>query len=106
MLQSSDPVAMFPVSAAEPRSVFRLVAWWMLSPVLFRNFLKILGMDVIAFATNAYAYSDRKGGVNYAPVSTMVSTYCEATEKLTEVRTVSTPAPLASTTTSPTLSMT
>jgi 2-polyprenyl-3-methyl-5-hydroxy-6-metoxy-1,4-benzoquinol methylase len=77
MLVSEEPVAKFPVNADAPLSVYRQVVWWMLSPVLIRNFLKILGLEVVAFTTHLYEYGNPAGGTNRMPLSTMVSVRTE-----------------------------
>jgi len=72
MLVSDQPIAMFPVNAQTPESAFRLVVWWMLSPVLLRNFLKILGLEAVAFTAHEYEYGDPKQAKNRMTLNTMV----------------------------------
>jgi SAM-dependent methyltransferase len=74
---SDQPVAWFHGNAAMPVSPIRNVLWWQMSPVLVRNFLQILGLETVAFATHNYAFGPPGAPKNTMPLSTLVAARSE-----------------------------
>jgi len=72
MLETDQPIALFPGHAKTPMSVYRQVVWWQLSPVLLRNFLQILGLETLSSKTSLYDYDHRTGGTYQMQLNTMV----------------------------------
>jgi SAM-dependent methyltransferase len=58
MYISDQPLAWFPGSVDLPETMYRPMIWWQLSPVLIRNFLRIVGLEVIAFTTKNYEFGE------------------------------------------------
>jgi SAM-dependent methyltransferase len=80
MIESDQPVAFFQPNVRLPATPSRQVSWWHMSPVLFRNFLQIVGLEVIAFASNQYTFRSRQGARFATTLKTLVAVRTEPLE--------------------------